>query len=185
MLNIPRVSALSSVRHNTSADALGTATLNAVESLPDYKQGPQAYKDLMRPYFANITENLSLPADTKVCVASVMQVTQAYVAWVRTHEVFEYTRVHFQTSHPAYRQLSQVIELFEKLEAELSGVLRDIPGTLKRIGKTEREVLATRLSPVMMARYDRGNLTIADLCKLDPRSLFLFGGQQMQSGRLF
>ncbi len=148
-----------------------------MEKLPQWKQSPKVFTDLMRPFFESLSTNLPVPADTTIDVTAVgMQIAKAYIAWIRANNTCSRRRA--IRCRPAiscaWRWRCRSKLFFSQLAAQLDEALKDVPGTLQRQGLTERQALAMQFSPAMMAKYDTGTLTVATACREEPKALFVF-----------
>jgi hypothetical protein len=75
------------VRDNNLVDMLGLATLKALDRVPDWKNLAPMFHEMVRPYFATMSANLSVPASNFVTLGSVNKVTLAYVQWLLDRHV--------------------------------------------------------------------------------------------------
>lgn len=65
-----------------AVDMLGVATLKALGRVPDWKNLEPIFHELVRPYFAMFSSNLTVAADSVVTLANVNKVTLAYIQWI-------------------------------------------------------------------------------------------------------
>jgi len=176
--------AVRTVRNNASIDPLGAATLASLEKLPEWKASPEVFTTALKPYFENLTANLSVPANSKVSVTSVLKDDSAYIAWMQANRVLEKTRDAYPVGDLTRVAMELQIKVIAQLKAQVDEVLKDVPGFLKARGLTERQVLAQQISPALMARYDAGTLTIADVCREQPEALFVFSRDKQQGAKM-
>jgi hypothetical protein len=147
---------------------LGDIAWQGMLKTPELKHASPALRAALKPFF----DTLQIDANAKADYKTLLEVQKAYIAWVQGNGVLE--KAIAGTPASQRLPLMNLQMRLRVLTPLIDDVLRDIPASLKRRRLLEFGAIACRVSYTQVLHFQAGTLTLGELCREEPWSLFCF-----------
>ena len=137
----------------------------------EFASQPDAMKQILRPFVGALPTVLADLLDQPATVKTILTAKIAYMRYGFDNGLIEASVGAAPEALRGIFEANDIKEMLQDAMQMIEEIVKDIPGFLQQIGVTERDFLTNPkvgLSGEALSLYDKGQLTIGELLRLQP-----------------